>query len=315
MSDVSAILLSLGEASTAAARQHLEAQTRPLAAIHLVENISPFARAFQAGLEQVRTEFFLQCDADMLLGPHCLERLAATCDDSTALAVGQLEDPLQGAIYGVKLFRTRACHAAGILAEANCEIRQTDRLQKLGWSVRSLSEVLGSHQLDPRGEAYQFERFRILGCKAVYREGWWDATHRLSQLGRRLHLNQAAAAAAGLLAGLTVSEPDQIHGPLETSQEYAFWCSSTAPPEDPPEARAPFFESGWSWGFRQRQEHGCQPRRTWLSHYLQNRSAGDWLFLAGYLAACLDPQERSASELWPRLSGWAEALPRHLPGV
>ena len=68
MNDVSAILLSSGEPFVARARQALEAQSCPLEVVG-VENVTPFHRAFAAGVARVTTPFFGQVDADRVLDP------------------------------------------------------------------------------------------------------------------------------------------------------------------------------------------------------------------------------------------------------
>ena len=69
MSDVTAVLLSLDEPTAAASRASVEAQTlRPTETIE-IHGIRPFHRAWNLAAERVRTPYFLQVDADMILDP------------------------------------------------------------------------------------------------------------------------------------------------------------------------------------------------------------------------------------------------------
>ncbi|HEY3257981.1 MAG TPA: hypothetical protein VGJ64_03935, partial [Gemmatimonadaceae bacterium] len=106
MSDVSALVLTIGESFTERAVASLAKQTLPPAEIIVVENISPFSSAMNAGIPRVKTPFFVQVDADMILDPGCFEALRAATDDRTGMTVGELRDPLMGQVVGVKLFRT-----------------------------------------------------------------------------------------------------------------------------------------------------------------------------------------------------------------
>lgn len=106
--EVTAVVLSIGEPTTAWAVESVKRQTLPINAIVLVEDVRPFHRALNQGMADVATPFFVQVDADMMLDPDCVERLAACLTETVGMVTGLLRDPLYGRVEAIKLFRT-AC--------------------------------------------------------------------------------------------------------------------------------------------------------------------------------------------------------------
>jgi hypothetical protein len=106
--EVTAVVLSIGEPTTARAIESVKRQTLPTNAIVLVRDVRPFHRALNQGVADVATPFFVQVDADMVLDPDCVERLAACLTETVGMVTGLLRDPLYGRVEAIKLFRT-AC--------------------------------------------------------------------------------------------------------------------------------------------------------------------------------------------------------------
>src|SRR5262249_15375726 len=104
--DVTALVLSIGEAYTERAIASVRRQTRPAADIVVVRGIHPFHRALNEGARRVHTPFFVQVDADMVLDATCIADLRACIADGVGIVVGHLRDPLQRRTVGIKLFRT-----------------------------------------------------------------------------------------------------------------------------------------------------------------------------------------------------------------
>ena len=86
-SAVTGMVLSIGEPSTTRAIESLKAQTIPCEDIVLVENVSPFHEAMNAGIARVSTPLFIQCDADMIADPDCVETLLRSFRDDAAKPV------------------------------------------------------------------------------------------------------------------------------------------------------------------------------------------------------------------------------------
>jgi len=193
---ISAILPSLGEATLERAVQALRAQTCLLQEIHHIEGIRPFSRAFNHGVSKVRTPFFLQCDADRILHPEAVERLAQGMADDVCMVVGWLQDPLQGPIQGVKLHRTEVARQNPHREECSCETAYLERVFRQGWRMElySPSDCLGEH-LPTHEETYTFARFLYLGRKIRLRRDSSDVRMRLERLADRWDIEVAPTAA------------------------------------------------------------------------------------------------------------------------
>lgn len=310
---VSAILLSLGESGVEEAYLSLQEQTLPLSQIVHVDQVSPFSAAFNRAVESVESEFFLQCDADMVLAANCAQTLLAEMTPQTAVVVGLLEDPLQGAIRGVKLFRTRCCREFPVGLETDCETEQIRQCLQRGWELRRSPEILGSHRLDCSDELYNFERFRLAGAKARQRRSWWDLTYRMVQLSRRVELAATSTAAVALMAGLVSSE-EVIHQRPVASPEYLYWKRLEAAGEPGPICLDRPFRNGWEAG-REGRYQGDGLARLCLAQ----SSPACWLYLAGFVAAVTDWRGRAHQQLWPHVSDWSDYLEQnfeaHLSGL
>ena len=68
--DVTAVVLTVGEPTTAEAIESLRRQTVPPRDIVVVRDVKPFHQALNADAAQVKTPFFLQVDADMRSEEH-----------------------------------------------------------------------------------------------------------------------------------------------------------------------------------------------------------------------------------------------------
>ena len=98
MSDITAVVLSIGEETTARAIDSVRRQGLPAKEIVTVQNVSPFYKALNTGASKVNTEFFVQVDSDMILDENCLEDLRACMTGDVGLVLGGLRDPLMGRV-------------------------------------------------------------------------------------------------------------------------------------------------------------------------------------------------------------------------
>lgn len=178
MSDVSAVVLSLGEPSTRRALESLASQTQPVCEVILVEHVAPFHRAFNEGAGRVTTPFFVQVDSDMALDATCIEELRRAMRGDVGLAYGELRDPLMGQVVGVKLFRT-ACVRRHTFADTIAP--DTDfglTIRRAGWRVVRLglpaagsndpARTFGEHRPDYT-PAYTFAKYLLEGRRHRYR--------------------------------------------------------------------------------------------------------------------------------------------------
>ena len=219
---ISAIFLSLGEATRPQALAALQEQTTPLQSIHTIDDVRPFSRAFNQGASLVQTPFFLQCDADMILEPRAVATLAAAMRPEVAVVVGYLQDPLQGAIQGVKLHRTQVALRYPLREECSCETAALQRMQ--GWRVEVLppQDPLGEHR-PSQSEPHTFARFLYLGRVIRLRQEASDLRLRMARLAERCQSESAAAAAAALCLGACLDPEGDGPSP---SGHYAHWLQS-----------------------------------------------------------------------------------------
>src|SRR5712672_71664 len=76
--DVTAVVLSIGEATTDEAVASLRRQTLQPRDTIIVRDVVPFHNALNIGASQVKTPFFVQVDADMILDRECIATLRRT---------------------------------------------------------------------------------------------------------------------------------------------------------------------------------------------------------------------------------------------
>jgi hypothetical protein len=171
-SDVSAVVLSIGEDTLARALESVRAQQPPLYEVLVVRDVTPFYRAINLAATLVQTPFFVQVDCDMVLDQDCAARLLAEVTEDTGIVVGQLRDPLMGQVRGVKLFRA-ACFAVGGMP--NTTTMDTDfvkAIDRRGWRTQYILDPndetglrhpsLGEHR-PAYTPFYTFHKFRLEG--------------------------------------------------------------------------------------------------------------------------------------------------------
>jgi len=151
MSDVSAVVLSIGEPYTRRAVDSLASQTMPPEDVIVVEHVSPFCRAVNDGARRVRTPFFVQVDADMILDPGCIEVLRRHVRSDTGVVVGALRDSLAGQAIGVKLFRTECFQRLEMPDSISPDTDFGEMLPRHGWHVHHVAGNAGA--LTPTCEA------------------------------------------------------------------------------------------------------------------------------------------------------------------
>lgn len=207
---VEALVLSLGEATTERAIESLRRQTVALADINIVRNVSPFHTAMNKGVESITAPFFIQCDADMVLDPDCVEVLISHLDHDVAVVAAFLDDPLMGKIQAVKLFRTHCVRQAGFPDHVSPDTALIDALIDRGYRLVYASretpayghdeETLGVH--DPEySPLYTFQKFRIEGSRMAMRGRFGELTTSLELLAHSRH-NAAKIAMIGLCRGI-----------------------------------------------------------------------------------------------------------------
>jgi hypothetical protein len=177
--DVSAVVLSTGEPSTQQAIDSLHRQTVPVRDIIVVREVAPFHKALNVGAAQVRTSFFIQVDADMVLDSHCVAGLRRGMRRHVGIVVGHLRDPLVEQVVGVKLFRTACFNFAQFPDSISPDTDFVDAIARAGWNTAYIGRRWrgGPHPWHSFGEhrpnytpAYTYRKFLLEGRRYRYRQ-------------------------------------------------------------------------------------------------------------------------------------------------
>jgi hypothetical protein len=178
--DISAVVLTLGEPHTERALASLARQTLQPAETIVVQGVSPFHRALNAGARRVQTPYFVQVDADMILNDWCLEELHHHMTPSVGMVVGPLADPLMGIEIGVKLFRRHCFEIARVQDTVSPDTDFNATLRSRGWDVvyalpspdhedsPTPWPTMGAH-CPPYTRLHTYARYHLLGARYAYR--------------------------------------------------------------------------------------------------------------------------------------------------
>lgn len=314
---VTAVVLTLGEPTTARALDSIRRQTVPVAEVVTIEGIAPFHRAINEAASRVRTPFFVQVDADMVLDDDCVEQLRAAAGARIGIVIGHLRDPLYGPIEGVKLFRTGCFAWGGMPDTVSPDTDFLAGLQPLGWagafarrqaSQANQVETFGEHLPDYDNQLYTYSKFSIEGRRWYYRRNAAALRHRLSLLGRSHHpsalLAEISLGYGVLLEGqrdllepytrndgfermtTLLGTPANVQRPRDTAIGIRTWLS--------PETA---FRRGYELGQSMRAGHGREAIQAVLRQLHEAPHVFDWLLQVGFCRGLLgNPGEAAACE-------------------
>lgn len=231
MNDVTVMVLTLGESTLNEALASVQKQSTRPAEVLVVENEQPVSRAFHVGSRRVRTPFFMQCDADMILSADCLQVLRDGMEPDVGVCVGFLQDDILGPIQGVKLFRTDAVlpYTSSSLASDSDMIGQ---MLKGGWKMRFCRreqphpeldrDVLGLHRPTYDDEEYLFFKFSRQGSKARYRRSMPEFLALLQALKTSTH-PKADLALLAFCHGFFAKAEEDLHREPRSCHEYELY--------------------------------------------------------------------------------------------
>jgi hypothetical protein len=298
-SDVSAVVLSVGEPYTERARASVQRQVPPLADTILVRGVVPFHRALNTGAAQVRTPYFLQVDADMILDDTCCAALRACMSDGVGIVIGHLRDPMLGRVQGVKLFRTAGFAHTSVPDSISPDTDFSARLGahglhtiyalKLGDGTPELWHTFGEHRPDYT-PLYTFRKHVVKGARFRYRR----SRHAPRTWVRRLHASRhplADFAIIGIARGILLPIEHDLLAPYERDDD--FDClerllEAKAGVDEPPpglndlrhaDARQAF-ERGYRYGIACRVRQAAT-FRSGLRHLAGDGSVTAWAALVG----------------------------------
>ncbi len=227
--DVTALMLTMGEPTVDEASHALETQTTPPAQIVKIDSVRTFHAAFNKGVEQVDTEYLLQCDADMILDPDCIEALRACMAQDIGIAAAYLEDELLGYIQSVKLFRTESVRRRPLPSSLTSDSDRAEQLrddnERIIFVARDRprfghpAHVLGHHRPPYDDPHYVFGRFHRLGRKTRLRHSYGEFQSILKALKKTEH-PMADHAIAALCIGAVAEQLEGFHEPFEGNLEY-----------------------------------------------------------------------------------------------
>lgn len=226
--DVTAVVLSLGETTTARAIASVSQQTLAAKEIVLIEGITPFHRALNEGAARATMPFFVQLDADMVLDSDCIENLTGCLADNVGLVVGQLRDPLYGRVEAVKLFRTECVRRHPFRDSISPDTDFGAEIGRAGWVT--LYALRHGGETEPRwhtfGEhdptytpLYTYAKHAAEGQRLRYRRAAASMRYQL----RRLHESSHAAALTAQIAlahGLFLDGEGDLLSPYAEDRDF-----------------------------------------------------------------------------------------------
>lgn len=171
--DVTAVLVSSGEPTTTEALDRLYQQDE-VPRVTMISNVAPMDLAFRMMGDAALTPYFVQVDADMVLDPGAISRLAQRMrglPPNVAIHVDWLWGDLEEmSLQGVKIYRTAAIRAVPWRASVSCEVDQLKRLADAGYKLSTAPRpetragCVGVHVSAP-DPASAFRRWRRLMMK------------------------------------------------------------------------------------------------------------------------------------------------------
>ena len=331
MSDITAVVLSIGEPYTERAVASVWRQTLPPADMVLIRDISPFHHALNAGAARVRTPFFAQVDADVILDDTCLEELRSRMRDGLGLVSGLLRDPVIGRAHGIRLYRTQCFEHVQIRDSISPDMDFGIDIRRHGWvrlyalkyrgERRDHWHTFGDHRPDYTPH-YTFCKFLLEGIRCRYRRH----ESRVRRIFQQLRVSEHTAATIALIAlahGLFRREQRDLLVPYQRTAEFelleAFLArrgdhsTTAAVPADGADgdlhAR---FRRAYELGAHYRQRGASAGFLARLQQLKQQPDLASWMSLVGMCHGLFDQQHRD-TEVDESYASLAEILPEGAP--
>jgi len=225
-SDVTAVVLTTGEATTQDAINSVRGQTLPVRDIVIIRDIRPFHKALNQGVERVATKFFVQVDADMVLDPHCIAKLREAMRPNVGIAVGHLRDALITEVVGIKLFRTDCFAIAQFRDSISPDTDFVDEIARSGWRTVYVGKgqglrrwtTLGQHRPD-YSPAYTYRKYQFEGQRYRYRNSLGGLRWHVARLEQSQHPS-AFVAQVALARGFFRDTNLDCLGRIQSDEEF-----------------------------------------------------------------------------------------------
>jgi glycosyltransferase involved in cell wall biosynthesis len=235
--DVTAVVPTIGEATLDDSLASLRKQSHKLEEIVVVRDVHPFPEAMNRGVAQVTTPFVLQCDADMILHPDCLETLASAMDEKTGVSIAYLQDDLLGEIQAVKLYRTECLRIAPFENRIATDSDGIERIVQQNYRIvfarrrnpngQHSSDVLGYHRPNYADPLYVYSKFSVMGSIVRNRNSYSEYKGVLGALKQSSH-EMADLAITAFCHGLFKDRKESEHKPFEATEDYNFFDQFSA---------------------------------------------------------------------------------------
>jgi hypothetical protein len=229
MGDVTAVVLSIGEATTARALESARRQAPE--EIIVIRGVTPFHKAFNAGASRVKTEFFVQVDSDMILDENCFRDLRKCMEDDVGLVLGHLRDPLIDRVGWIKMFRRKCFEAVQYNDSISTDVVFADEIARAGWKTvfalrplrgapKELWHTFGEHR-PSYAPLYTYSKYMMEGRKYRYRKALGALLWHFKLLEKSRHPS-AFVAQIGLAHGLFIREDTDLLKPYEENPDFEF---------------------------------------------------------------------------------------------
>jgi glycosyltransferase involved in cell wall biosynthesis len=227
--DVSAVVLTTGEPSTQQAIDSLHRQTVRLHDVIVVgEEVAPFHKALNIGAAQVKTPFFVQVDADMVLDPHCIAALRHGMSRRIGIVAARLRDALIGQVVGVRLYRTDCFNTETFQNSISPDTDFYEAIRRRGWETAYIGRI-GRPELDQWatfGEhrptytpSYTYRKHLLGGRRYRYRGSTGGLRWHFSRLEASRHPS-ALVAQVGLAHGFFLDADWDLLGVPHDDHEF-----------------------------------------------------------------------------------------------
>jgi hypothetical protein len=231
MSDISAVVLSIGEETTQRAIDSIKTQTLPPKEIVVIKNITPVHKAINLGASKVKSEFFILVDADMILDVSCLEDLLQCMAPHVGIVVGQLKDQLLGRTECIRLLRTKCFENVKYKDSISPDTDFIDDIQQNGWGIvyalkfgddsrKEQWHTFGDHK-PAYTFLYTYSKHILEGKRYQYRKDLGGLRWHLSELQKSKH-DAALVARIAMAHGVFLETESDLLMPFCESDDYIF---------------------------------------------------------------------------------------------
>jgi hypothetical protein len=148
----------------------------------VIKDFTPMSRALQEMINRCETPYYIEVDEDMILAPTTIEKMynhfsilkGTPYLSRLAMLQYRLKDVHYNLdIFGIKIYDHSILKQFPYnLEHPSCEVEQTDRIHKAGYTWKSMSEVVGLHSPKWTNEGI-FNRYYTLVKKQKFFGNDW----------------------------------------------------------------------------------------------------------------------------------------------